>query len=489
MKKYIAAAAVLIAILCSISVYAVEIDSLLVTDTSHSIVTVKGSVGEGMNNRLVTLTLTDANKPEVLRQVDVVEVGSDGVFEYSFAFRGATGLYRVTALCGAERTTKDLSYTSTEDVKRFLSDLVDNKVTDIYASLKEYSSSLGVDLAAFQNQTQQNVLVKRIKEGYPVIKNALGKGDLDEVARIAQKAAREVELLQKIEKSVLWTSIYGILADTTDITGISFQTYNQLSANGKQQVDSSLVGGVFRDADELREFFDRQAALRKAAEDKPSSGGTGSGASGGGGRGGGSGGVLLSDISNHEADRVIPDHEQVGFHDVAADYWAYQEIEALSEKGVIAGNGDGSFAPEGTITREEFAKMAVLAFEYFQEGATAEFADVQPDAWYYPYVASANASGIMNGVSAEIFGQGERLTREDMTVILYRIAKQKNVAFTAEDTSFADFAEISDYAQEAVGFMAGSKMVQGMDGQHFRPKENATRAQAARLIYVLLQEV
>ena len=53
-----------------------------------------------------------------------------------------------------------------------------------------------------------------------------------------------------------------------------------------------------------------------------------------------------------------------GFKDVAASYWAYDEITALSGKKVIEGYADGTFKPEGKVTREEFAKMIITQRGY-----------------------------------------------------------------------------------------------------------------------------
>ena len=57
-----------------------------------------------------------------------------------------------------------------------------------------------------------------------------------------------------------------------------------------------------------------------------------------------------------------PIREKGSFSDVSGEHWAKEAVEALADKGIISGFGDGSFKPDNNVTREEFVKMAVVAF-------------------------------------------------------------------------------------------------------------------------------
>ena len=138
------------------------------------------------------------------------------------------------------------------------------------------------------------------------------------------------------------------------------------------------------------------------------------------------------------------------------------------------------------MTREEFVKLIIVAFQAFNDAASASFEDVLKDRWSYPYIASAVTSGLITGLDETTFNPEGIMTREDMAVILYRACKRAGLA--AQDTAadFTDADEIAEYAKEAVGRLAGQKIINGMGDGTFLPKGTVTRAQAAKAVYELL---
>src|SRR5450830_1901424 len=93
-----------------------------------------------------------------------------------------------------------------------------------------------------------------------------------------------------------------------------------------------------------------------------------------------------------------------GFKDVAASYWAFDEITALAAKKVLAGYTDGTFKPEGKVTREEFAKMIVVAKGLsLLKPATPTFTDVLASRWSYGYVEAAVKAGYIMGIGGHKF--------------------------------------------------------------------------------------
>ena len=79
-------------------------------------------------------------------------------------------------------------------------------------------------------------------------------------------------------------------------------------------------------------------------------------------------------------------------------------IEALAARGIIDGKSDGSFDPEGSMTRAEFAAIVVRALGLTPEGKNS-FSDVAAEAWYAPYVGTAYSCGIITGVADDRFNQ------------------------------------------------------------------------------------
>ncbi len=171
-----------------------------------------------------------------------------------------------------------------------------------------------------------------------------------------------------------------------------------------------------------------------------------------------------------------------------ANGWGKDYIEALFRRSIISGKSAGVFAPEARITREEFVKLAVELFGLTDASLTCDFADVPASAWYAPYIASAKKHGIVNGISAEQFGVGAPITRQDMCKILYgmlvKMGLTKDISLAT--LQFNDAAEIAAYATEPVRALVSLGIIAGDDLGNFNPTNYATRQEAAKLIYGML---
>ncbi len=175
------------------------------------------------------------------------------------------------------------------------------------------------------------------------------------------------------------------------------------------------------------------------------------------------------------------------FDDIEDVTWAKSAIIYLAEQGIISGKSDKVFAPNDNVNREELAKILVGAFLEDAIDGEINFDDVDLSAWYAPYIKKAYGAGIVNGYNEATFGIGDNVTREDMAVMIYNAAKWAGMAFeTKEFETFSDDNEISDYAKEAVYTLRNEGVINGVDRSTFAPKEPATRAQAAKIIYSLL---
>ena len=149
------------------------------------------------------------------------------------------------------------------------------------------------------------------------------------------------------------------------------------------------------------------------------------------------------------------------------------------------------FDPNGTVTREQFIKMLVLAFNLTEKTDEMNFEDVNENDWYGEYVNIAYASGITKGDETGNFGAGKPLSREDAAVFVNRAVEAlgKVLPQTAEEAEFAYTSDIAEYAKESVLTMQTSGIMNGIDGGKFSPKDVCTRAMAAKIIYGLLAVV
>lgn len=226
------------------------------------------------------------------------------------------------------------------------------------------------------------------------------------------------------------------------------------------------------------------------------------GAVGGGGGGGGGGGSAGRENSTIKGDDVIepsdtdspkedagetPSQPQapVAFTDINSVPWAADSIKALIDEGIISGYPDNTVKPEKTITREEFASLLIRAFGFKTELTESPFADVQNDAWYATAIITAKDKGIVSGVDAENFGIGSTITREDMCTMIYRAmqASRMSASEKYDAYQFADEADISTYAKEAINVLYKAGIISGVSDTEFAPKTEVNRAMAARVLH------
>lgn len=173
------------------------------------------------------------------------------------------------------------------------------------------------------------------------------------------------------------------------------------------------------------------------------------------------------------------------FADLAGYTWAKESIESLASKGIIAGKGNGSFAPGENLTREQAIKIVVLALGLNKVTESTEvFADEKEGAWYCGYLAIARDHGIANGVGDNLFGIGNTITRQDFVTLLYRALKTNS---ENANLSFADKDEIAPYSKDAVAYFSSNGIVNGYTDGTFKPGNSVTRAEAAKIVYELLK--
>ena len=237
-------------------------------------------------------------------------------------------------------------------------------------------------------------------------------------------------------------------------------------------------------------------ALHDALDNLPASGnsssGGGSGSGGGGGRGNsGSSNISVVTPSVPESSEPEassePDNTETGtFHDLADVAWAQESVQALYDRGIVNGKEEGVFAPHDLVTKEEFTKMLLAAIGETAQPGTPVFADVEASAWYAPYVQTAYEIGIVNGEDETHFGIGLAITREEMAVMIYRGLNRKNIV--PEAVASVNYTDaVSAFAQEAVQSISAAGIMNGKGDGVFDGASPATRAEAAKVIYGMIQ--
>lgn len=197
--------------------------------------------------------------------------------------------------------------------------------------------------------------------------------------------------------------------------------------------------------------------------------------------------ATTNDVNKNEETKkeTVMEQAEKKFDDIESVEWAKTAIMSFAANGWISGKADGKFAPNDNITREEFIKIAVNVFDFYDKDAKCSFSDSNAGDWHYSYIGSAVSNGLIKGVTDDRFGTGQTITREDMAVIIYRIANAKELplTFDGEYLGYTDEEFISDYAKEAVTELSKSGVINGTDNDCFSPKGFATRAEAVKMIY------
>jgi hypothetical protein len=167
-------------------------------------------------------------------------------------------------------------------------------------------------------------------------------------------------------------------------------------------------------------------------------------------------------------------------------HWAQADVLKLVSLGIVHGFGDGTFQPDGQVTRAQFAKMLV---EVTGRGPAAEpqldFADDIP-AWAAGYVATAVRAGLVTGFTDNTFRPNDIITREQMALMAARAFGPGGAGNGAD---FADFEQVSAWARTGVAQAAAAGIIGGFTDNTFRPQATTTRAQAAAMLSRLVSLV
>lgn len=244
---------------------------------------------------------------------------------------------------------------------------------------------------------------------------------------------------------------------------------------------SSINGEDFDTIDDLADEYNSYKSNSSSG-----SGGGGGGGAGGKTTTGSSLGATTVELPSGQVLEDVTESIDVIYHDIEGYKWATTAIVALTDLGIVNGKGDRMFAPEDNVLREEFAKILVGALGE-KPSDNNVFADVKTDEWYCGWVNRAAELGICEGIGDGAFGVGSNITREDMCKMIVGALKYKGYSGAPAELSFADAGNISDYAVEAVGILYGMGAVNGVSETEFAPKDFANRAQAAKIVYSVLE--
>lgn len=174
------------------------------------------------------------------------------------------------------------------------------------------------------------------------------------------------------------------------------------------------------------------------------------------------------------------------FTDVSENDWFFDAVKFVNERKLFVGTTETTFAPRMAMTRGMFVTvLGTLAGVDETAAEASTFEDVNPNAYYAPYVAWAQKNGIVVGTSATTFEPNAEITREQMAIIMYNYAKYAGEDVSKTDpaglAAFADGASASGWAQTEMAWAVNMQLMVGSDGK-LSPQNHASRAEVAEIV-------
>ncbi len=169
------------------------------------------------------------------------------------------------------------------------------------------------------------------------------------------------------------------------------------------------------------------------------------------------------------------------FDDVAKSAWYYKAVEYVAENGIMSGVSAREFAPNAGFSRAMLAQTLYAMSGKPAVKAESIFADVAANAWYADAVNWAAEKGYVSGVGDGKFAPDASVTREQMALILYRYAGSPDASGMAQK-EFTDSSSVSAYAVDAIRWAVHEGLISGMENNTLAPQGTATRAQVAQIL-------
>ncbi len=179
----------------------------------------------------------------------------------------------------------------------------------------------------------------------------------------------------------------------------------------------------------------------------------------------------------------ILNQNKEAFEDVKENDWFYDSVNYVTENNIFKGVSETKFGPEEQLTRGMVVTL-LSRIDKDTSNILPAFDDVKEGDWFAYPVGWAQKNKIVNGVTDTTFAPNSSITREDFMVILNRYAKFKGYSLETEEVldSFKDKDKISGYAVEPLKWAVSSGIMGGKGDGIIDPSAFVTRAEAATIL-------
>jgi hypothetical protein len=185
---------------------------------------------------------------------------------------------------------------------------------------------------------------------------------------------------------------------------------------------------------------------------------------------------------------AMPLSAMAAFFADSQSHWAQNAIQSLSSQGILTGYPDGTFRPEGLITRAEFSAMMVKALSLnINATGSQTFNDVPTSHWAYPSIETVRATGLVSGYPNGQFMPAKSISRAESMAILSnaaRIPMPSDAAINQTLSAYRDSAAIPAWARPGVAaaIMSGIYANDPNAGNQIEPLAPTTRAEVAAMV-------
>ena len=172
--------------------------------------------------------------------------------------------------------------------------------------------------------------------------------------------------------------------------------------------------------------------------------------------------------------------------------WAHRGVDYCFFRGLMVGTSGRTFSPGATLTRAMVVQILWASEGWPAPNQASSFRDVKKKAWYANAVAWAEEHNLVSGIGDGLFAPNKAITRQELAVLLRGFAAYKGASTEEEaDLSvYPDSKEVSKWARPAMRWAVGVGILSGTTGPDHEiilaPQQGVTRAMAAVMFMRLL---
>ena len=179
------------------------------------------------------------------------------------------------------------------------------------------------------------------------------------------------------------------------------------------------------------------------------------------------------------------------FTDVKDGSWFYAAVESAYNDGLMTGVTNTTFEPNAPLSRAMLVTILYRMEGAPTVTAAGTFSDVKAGQWYTDAITWAAANDIVNGHGEGKFAPNENVTREQMAAIMMRYSEYKDydVAKSNELSKYADADTVSSWALKNMQWANAAGLITGDEAGKLNPQGKATRAEAATILMRYLENI